>query len=347
MTVVVTGATGHVGGNLVRGLLDRGRRVRALVLEGEDLRPLEGLDVEIVTGDVREVESLRRAFAGAEVVYHLAAYISIRLDEGPFLEAINIQGTRNVIDVCLERSVRRLIHFSSIEAFADAPHDCLIDENAPLAESEDYSPYARSKAAAEKEVRAGIARGLDTVIIYPTGVIGPHDYRPSHFGQVLLDFSSGRLPALVEGGFNWVDVRDVVKGAIRAEEKAPTGGRYILAGHWVSVAELATLLEEIVGVKPPQLTLPMWLARISTPVVMAVDRLAGRRSLLTPASLKPLRGYRHISHARAARDLGYQPRPFKETLIETLQWFEANGSLPRPLLPPYSQVHISASAPNA
>jgi dihydroflavonol-4-reductase len=329
--IVVTGAAGHAGANLVRALVAQGSPVRALV--HLDRRALEGLDIEAVSGDICDLESLLKAFAGAEVVYHLAARISISEERWSRLEAVNVIGTRNVVEACLRCGVRRLVHFSSIHTLIDTAEDIPVDESNPLVESKRYPPYDRSKAAAEREVRKGIERGLDAIIVSPTAIIGPHDYRPSHFGEALLRLANGRLPALVSGGFDWVDVRDVVQGAMRAEKTAPVGAKYILSGHWVSLRQLAKMTEEITGVKAPGSVCPMWLARVGAPFITAFDRLARRRPLYTRLSLQALRGHRHISHQKASRELDYQPRPFRESLIDTLKWFEAEGKLTRPLKP--------------
>jgi dihydroflavonol-4-reductase len=321
--VVVTGAAGHVGANLVRMLLDRGQHVRALV--HRDQRALDGLDVQIVAADVQDPDSLLRAFAGAELVYHAAGYISISTDEWPRLEAVNILGTRNVVEACLQRGVRRLVHFNSIETLLPAPSNGPVDESCLAFESRRQTPYARSKAAGEEEVRQGLARGLDAIILYPSAILGPHDYRLGFPNQGLLAIASGELWALIDGGFDWVDVRDVVDGALRAAARAPSGARYILSGHWASLRDLAELAHEINGVVVPRLVFPMWMARIGAPFAVALNRLKGGRPLYTTASLKPLAGNHRISHARAARDLDYQPRPLRRTVTETWQWLEHNG----------------------
>lgn len=330
MTVVVTGAAGHVGANLVRALLAQDRPTRALV--HVDQQAVERLDVEVIEGDICHPESLFDAFDGAEVVYHLATYISLLKDEWPLLESVNIIGTRNVVKACLRCGVRRLVHFSSIHTMTQEPMGIPVDESRPLVESRHCPPpYDRSKAAGEKEVRKGIEMGLDAIIISPTAIIGPHDYQPSHFGEALLALANGKLLALVAGGFDWVDVRDVIEGAMRAEERASTGAKYLLSGHWVSLRDLAALVEEITSVPAPSFVCPMWLARISAPIVTAFDRLAGKRPLYTSVSLRALRSNRNISHERATRELDYHPRPFRETLIDTLRWFEETGQLARPL----------------
>ena len=329
MTVVVTGAAGHLGGNLVRALLRRGCSVRALV--HRDKRVVRGLNVELVQGDVRDASSLRCAFDGAEVVYHAAAHVSIRIDEWPLLHAVNVLGTRNVVESCLHCGVRRLIHFSSIHALDLTPTGTPVDESRPTVDAKHNSPYARSKAAGEKEVQKGIAQGLDAVILNPTALFGPYDHRPSHFGEVLLALSGGRFPALIEGGFDWADVRDVVEGAIESEERAPAGFKYVLSGHWVSVRDLARSVQAITGTRAPRLVCPLGLARIGAPVATVVARLIGRRPLFTAVALDALRSNREISHARATQDLNYRPRPFEETLVDTLQWFEKAGYFTRPL----------------
>jgi dihydroflavonol-4-reductase len=329
--IAVTGAAGHVGANLVRALVAQGRPVRAIV--HLDRRALEGLDIEVVTADICDPASLRRAFKGAEVVYHLAARISISHDPWSRLEAVNISGTGNVVEACLSCGVRRLIHFSSIHTLTDTASDTPVDETSPLVDSRRYPSYDRSKAAAEGEVGRGIAGGLDAVIISPTAIIGPYDYKPSHFGEALLRLANGRLPALVGGGFDWVDVRDVVEGAMCAEERAPTGAKYILSGHWLSLRDVARMTEKITGVRAPGSVCPIWLARVGAPFISTFDRLARRRPLYTSVSLQALRGHRYISRQKATRELGYNPRPFRETLIDTLKWFEAAGKLSRPLKP--------------
>jgi dihydroflavonol-4-reductase len=328
MMVAVTGATGHIGANLVRALINEGRSTRCLV--HVNCQAVDGLDIERFQGDVRDLESLCRAFQGADVVYHLAACISLSMADWPMLEAINVTGTRNVVEACLRTGVRRLVHFSSIHALVQEPLTIPVDESRPLVESRHYPPYDRSKAAAEREVRRGIEKGLNAVIIYPTAIIGPYDYQLSYFGEALLAMAQRRLPALVTGGFDWVDVRDVVAGAMLAEEKAPAGASYLLSGHWVSMCDIAAMVKEITGIATSRMVCPLWLARIGAPFIKVISQLNGKRPLYTSVSLRALKSNRHISHERATRELGYEPRPFRETLVDTLRWFEENGQLTWP-----------------
>lgn len=325
MTIVITGASGHLGMNLVRALVAEKRPVRVLVHVNRQI--FRDLEVETIQGDITDVESLSQAFDGADVVYHLAAVISLLKNDWPRLEKINVIGTRNVVEACLRCKVRRLIHFSSIHALSQEPFDTPVDESRPLIEGKQHSPYDLSKAAGEKEVRKGIENGLDAVIINPTGIIGPFDFQPSHFGAALLSMANSKMIALIDGGFDWVDARDVVQGAMQATKLAPTGSEYLLSGHWVSIPEIAIIMKEIIKAPIPNFVCPMPLARLGAPIATAYNRLLGRRTLYTSVALRALNSNHQISHEKANHELGYQPRPFKETLIDTMKWFELNGNL--------------------
>jgi dihydroflavonol-4-reductase len=264
-------------------------------------------------------------------VYHAAGHVSILSDEWPLLHAVNVVGTQNVVEACLRCGVKRLIHFSSIHALDLAPENGVVDESAPLVGADCHVPYSRSKADGERAVRAGIARGLDAVILNPTALIAPHDYRPSHQGQVLLALAQRRLPALVSGGFDWVDARDVAEAAMRAEASAPADRRYVLSGHWLSAQDLAETVQEITGVRAPRLVAPMSLVWSIAPLYTKLARVMRVRPLFTRVALEVLRSPCTMSHRRAAQALGYRPRPFNETLADTLQWFAESGRLARPL----------------
>jgi dihydroflavonol-4-reductase len=240
MTVAVTGASGHIGANLVRMLKDSGRDVRAMV--HRNTRALDGLDVALIHGDVLNPSSVRQLFCGAQVVYHLAGVITLRSRTNDSALSTNVEGVRNVIDACRACGVKFLVHFSSIHAFSETPADGVVDEQRPLCRDEDALPYDRSKAAGEQIVREAVAAGLPAVIINPTAVLGPHDYKPSAMGRVLLDLCRGRLPVLVQGGFNWVDVRDVCGAAIRAENLRAAGRQYLVGGQYLALKEFADLV---------------------------------------------------------------------------------------------------------
>jgi dihydroflavonol-4-reductase len=320
MTTLVTGATGHVGTALVQALLQEKRRVRVFVRDHGHL--LDGLAVERVEGDIRAPEDVRRAVEGAQVVYHLAAHISIVRGEERLIEACNVAGVKNVVRACLDAGVRRLVHFSSIHAFSGRPVDGLVDERRPLVNPWDIVPaYDRSKALGEREVQAGVLRGLDAVIVNPTAVLGPPDHRPSAMGQVLLDIYRRRLVGLVGGGFNFVDVRDVVAGAMAAEARGRRGHRYLLSGHWMSVQKLAGIVQAVTGVKAPWFVCPMWLARATAPFAEAYADVAKKPARFTSSALHALRNHRQISSQKAQEELGYRARPTRETVADTFDWF--------------------------
>jgi dihydroflavonol-4-reductase len=328
MTVAVTGATGHIGANLVRALIDKGIPTRCLVHRSH--RAIDELDAEKVHGDLRNLDSLTHAFQGVDIVYHLAASISLSMGDWKRVEEINVNGTRNVIEACKRAGVRRLVHFSSIHALTQEPYNSPVNEERPLIDSRRFPPYDRSKAAAERIVREAITRGLDAVIIYPTAAFGPHDYLPSFFGEALMLIAQRRLPALVTGGFDWVDARDVAHGAMLAAAKAPAGSRYLTSGHWVSMCDIAEIIAEITGAKTEKWVCPLWMAHLGAPFIEGFGYINHKRPLYTSVSLRALKSNKHISHEKATRELGYQPRPFRETLADTLHWFEANGQLKLP-----------------
>jgi dihydroflavonol-4-reductase len=190
-----------------------------------------------------------------------------------------------------------------------------------------FLPYNNSKAEGERIVRNAVSKGLNAVIITPTGMIGPYDFRPSHFGMSLLAMAKAKLPALVDAGLNWVDTRDVAGGMIRSSEHAQTGAKYILSGHWVPLSDIAQWVTGITGAKAPQVVLPMWLAKTGAALGTLFGRVRGRRPLVTPISMKELESNKNISHAKASKELGYEPRPLQQTIADTVDWFRSYGFL--------------------
>lgn len=327
MDVLVTGANGHVGGNLVRALLDRGDRVRALVHNREDA--LEGLPVEIVRGDVRDRDDMKTATAGAELVFHLAARISIDGPHRGLVESINVDGTRTAAEAALAAGVRRFVHVSSIHAIEKIPAESAIDEQTPRETADRAPAYDRSKAAAEAVLRRTADAGLDIVIVNPTAIIGPFDFAPSRMGRVLIGLADGRISGLVRGSFDWVDVRDVVAGAIAASERGRSGENYLLPGQRTSLVELADLAASVTGTARPRMVVPLGVAEIVAPLALGASRLLRREPMLTPESLMPFRWDPVIVRDKAAAELGYEPRPLADTIADTIAWFAEAGMLRR------------------
>jgi dihydroflavonol-4-reductase len=325
MTTAVTGGAGHLGGHLVRALLARGDEVRALV--HEDTRALDGLALERVDGSVLDAEAVGHLVAGAELVFHLAAIISTEAREDPRLFETNVRGPRIVAEAALAAGARRVVHVSSVHALSDFPLDEPMDEARAPSDGPRFLPYNRSKAAGEREVQAVIAQGLDAVIVNPTGVIGPLDYRMSRMGEVLRDLALGRMPGLVDGGYDFVDVRDVIAATLAAAERGRCGERYLLPGHWTHLADLAAMVEAAGGARAPRFTSPMWLARFGAPFATGWARLTGKRPKYTSASLEILRGNRRVLGDKAGRELGHAPRPAAESVGDILAWMGEAGHL--------------------
>ncbi|MCP4803928.1 MAG: NAD-dependent epimerase/dehydratase family protein [Proteobacteria bacterium] len=326
--IVVTGATGHIGNNLIPLLLERGHTVRALVHSNKGR--LDAQKVDIVEGDVRDRASLDRAFEGAEYVLHLAAKISIVGDPDGSVHAINVDGARNVAEAALAAGVKRLVHTSSCHAFDinRVPSDTAAgtaDETCGRP-GPGHPAYDRSKALGEAQVREVIAKGLDAVIVNPSGVIGPNDPEPSRMGHTFLWLASGTMPSLIDGGFDFVDVRDVCDGILGALKLGKTGENYLLSGHHNTVGQLAEHVQALTGTKPPMFTSPMWLARFGAPFVELWYSIVGGEPIYTAEALHALRA-NPLSHAKAVADIGYSARSTRESVTDILESFRGDGRL--------------------
>jgi dihydroflavonol-4-reductase len=322
MTVVVTGATGHVGNTLVRALLERGDAVRA-VIYGSDERALAGLPVERVYADTRDVAAVRRALSGADLVYHLAAVISIDEASDRLVRAVNVDGTRNVAEACLAEGVRRLVHMSSVHALAAEQTTGPIDETCPLIERTDALAYDRSKADGERAVLKAVEDGLDAVIVSPAAVLGPNDYGPSLLADSVLKLQ--RRPFATEGAYNWVDVRDVVAGTVAAAERGRRGERYLLSGERLTVRALAELLADQAGGRRPRATIPVRALAWALPWVSTYARWTKRRPLYTAHALRILVSPCDFVHHKARRELGFSPRPMADTVVDALRFYREAG----------------------
>ena len=328
MRIALTGASGHIGVNLCRLLLERGHQLRVLI--HRNTVGLENLPLSRVQGDLRDARSLDELVAGAEAVIHLAAVISIRGRKTRDLFTHNVEGTRRIVEAARRGSIRRFIHFSSIHALQHRPYDRVLDESRPLA-LDDPMPYSRSKALAEAVVQRAVEEGLDAVILNPTAVIGPNDYAPSLLGRALILLAQGRLPALVPGGYDWVDARDVAAAAEAAVERGRSGERYILSGRWSDLRELAEMTARVNGRPPRKFVCPYGLARLGVPFLNLYCALRSKIPLYTRDSLSTLHvGHRRISCDKAVRELGFSPRPLPETVRDTLDWFRTNGFIGGP-----------------
>lgn len=314
---VVTGASGFLGSNLVSRLIANGWRVRTI-----GRRPSASPPDRVVhfACDVRDSAALVRAFDGAQVVFHLAAKITLATID-PEAWDINVNGPATVARVALETGVPRMVHCSSVHAFDLARSRPLLSERSPRATSADRPLYDRSKAAGEVEVRNVIEAGLDAAIVNPTGILGPGDDTRSRINVIIEQASRGRLPVVVQGGFDWVDVRDVVTGLLGAYEWGRTGENYLLCGHRASALQLTSIAAACGGHRGPVLALPAGLSRRLAPLGERVGRL-WHSEAFTPASIGTLLDDPSIDGTKAATELHYRARALEESVRDTVQYFD-------------------------
>jgi dihydroflavonol-4-reductase len=317
---LVTGATGHVGNVLVRKLLERGEKVRALILPGESRESISGLNVEAVDGDVLNLDSVFESLRGVKGIFHLAGIISIMPGANPFVRKVNVDGTKNILRAAIEKGIGKLIYTSSIHAIQRVENG-VIDETLSYDMENPYGAYDRSKAEATLEVLNAAHSGLEAVVVCPTGVIGPYDFRGSMMGTVIHDAAAAKPTLYVDGAYDFVDVRDVADGLIAASENGRRGESYILSGQKITVRYLLETIREITGKNFFQMKIPFDLAKFAAMFTPMYYRLAQATPRFTPYSLEVLKSNSNISHAKATRELGYSPRSLFESIKDTVKWF--------------------------
>jgi dihydroflavonol-4-reductase len=323
---LVTGATGHIGNVLVRQLLDRGEHVRALVRPGKPPLALEGLEVELVPGDILDLDSLERAMQGVEVVYHLAARISLAAGRDSQTELVNHCGTLNVLAAARRSGVKRLVYASSIYALRKPPDGLSIDESQPFDADGCRGAYDCSKALASLAIQRAAANGFQAVIVCPTAVIGPFDFHNSEAGRAIRLYMHPGLKFYVDGAYDFIDVRDAARGFILAAEKGRSGETYILGGERLTVREVVQSVWEILGGSYPSFKVPLWLAYFVADLMPAYTAMTGAKPFFTRYSLDAVCSNSHISHAKAGRELGYQPRPARQSIADSVRWFQERSS---------------------
>lgn len=321
MRAVITGASGFLGAHLARTLKDRGVEVRAA--DRSRGPALDDVDVEFVEIDVLDPASLRAAFEGQDRVFHLAAIISIVGDPTGEVWRVNVHGPRNAATVAFECGGGRFVHCSSVHSFDLERCGPSLDESGLPTTHPDAPAYDRSKRAGEEAVRLVVQKGLDAVVVNPTGIIGPDDRGPSRMGETVLQFMTRKIPVGITGQFDFVDVRDVVEGLIAAGDRGRTGENYLLSGSRLSIRELGMLVERYSGVPVPPLSIPLRLVTPLAPLVMQIEQRT-KKPIFTPDAMHALKYSPVVSHYRAATELGYRSRPIHETVRDTVAWFESN-----------------------
>lgn len=326
--ILVTGSSGHIGNVLVRRLIEQGQSVRVMTKTGKKPEWLSHLDFEVVKGDLCQANDVSEAVKGARVVFHLAGIISISSFDSKELNQVNVEGTQHIVDACLEHGIRRLVYTSSVHALPEGKHGQPITEESDFNSKELFGAYARTKAEATKRVLQGVEKGLDAVICFPSGVMGPYDYRGSEAGRLIRDYASNKLPVYIDGEYNFVDVRDVVNGLLLALEKGKKGEGYILAGERMSLNQFFDLLSSHqLSMKKPKIRIPLPIAIGSAWTLESICRLIKAKPMFTVYAIKVLQSNCDISSEKAIRELGYTSRSMRDSIGDGLEWLKANGKV--------------------
>lgn len=325
MKTLVTGASGHIGSNLVRALLAQGKALK--VGAYRDSQSFTGLDVERCEIDVLNLDSLTKAMAGVDVVYHLVGRIPLTGASGKLMMRVNVEGVQNTMEAAKRAGVERVVHFASVHAFYYNDLSKPIDESFPLADKKGFSAYERSKALGLMLAKKAADDGLDVVVVCPSAVVGPYDFKRSPMGDLFTRLYLGKLPALVDGGFDFVDARDVAKGAIAACEKGEKGEHYFLTNRTFTFDVLAKLAAEAGGFEAKLKSVPYWLAAFGAPFTEFWAYLRGTPPLYTRESIHTVKGAPSFSHEKAKAAFGYKPRPIERSLEDIYGWFLETGRL--------------------
>jgi dihydroflavonol-4-reductase len=328
---LLTGAAGFLGSNISRILTDRGSRVRALVIEGDPAAKMALRGVEKVTGDLLDPESLEKFFdvpPGIDIiVLHAASFVTMAPEWNRKVYDVNVTGTKNIIDKCLEHNVKKLVYVSSTGAVPEI-------SRGQIKEPDFLNPdlvigcYAKTKAMATQLVLDAVhKKNLDASIIYPSGICGPNDFAYGFVAQFVINYVRGKLPAGIAGSFNSVDVRDLAEGVIACAEKGRKGEGYIMSNSFVTIRELFRLISKLTGSPEVKIILPIPLAKFIAFISGTMARLRKKTTMFTTYSVYNLARNNNFDCSKAMMELGYQCRPFEETIRDTVRWLEREGKV--------------------
>ena len=328
---LVTGVTGFIGANVARALLDHGREIRVLIREGSDRRNVPSGDgVELFQGDLRDGPRVAEAVKGCEEVYHVAADYRFWAADPKEIYDSNVEGTRHLLEGAHKHGVSRFIHTSSVGTIglADQPRPCR--EETGYAPGQFTSHYKKSKLQAENLVLDYVKRGLPAVIVNPSTPIGPWDRKPTPTGQIIVDFMTGKLPAYVKTGLNFVHVKDVAQGHLLAAKKGKLGERYILGNANLSMHAFLSMLGKLTDKKAPRIRIPYSVAFLvgaaSTGYAHAVSKKAPKVPL---EAVKMSKRFMFFDSSKAIAELGLPQTPVEVAAADALDWFEKNGYFAR------------------
>jgi dihydroflavonol-4-reductase len=326
--ILITGATGLVGSAVARKLVAEGLAVRALARRGSPRFHLDGLGLEFVEGDMRDAQSVQAAMAGIRHVFHIAADYRLWARDPNEIFAANVDGTRLVMQEAKNAGVERIVYTSSVATIAVRDDGSPADESIGLTVEEGIGAYKRSKIAAERLVEAMVAdHRLPAVIVNPSTPIGPRDVKPTPTGRIIVEAARGRMPGFLDTGLNLVHVDDVADGHIAALKHGKIGERYILGGDNVRLADMLADIAGMVGRRPPRWRIPHAVVIPLAYAAQATARLTGRDPFTTLDGIRMAEHRMFFTAAKAERDLGFRPRPYRAALEDAIRWFDGAGYL--------------------
>ncbi len=318
---LVTGATGFIGWHVAKKLVERGHTVRALVRPGSKVRELE---IETVSGDLRDPASLSHAVQGCGTVFHLAADYRLWAKNPRELYRSNVDGTRDLLQAARQAGVERFIYTSTVGCIG-MPQEDEGDENSPVTIDEMTGAYKRSKFQAEQTALEFARTGFPVVIVNPTAPVGDHDFKPTPTGKIIVDFLRGAMPAFVDTGLNLVDVADIAEGHLLACDRGKPGERYILGRDNLTLEQIFQHLERISGVKAPRWRIPYAVAYGAGVASTGWANITGKEPRAPLDAVKMARKKMFVSSEKAKRELGFTPGPTDHALGRAVQWFRNNG----------------------
>ena len=322
---LVTGAAGNLGGSVARKLLEKGEDIRALVLPNDETVSHLPDGVELFEGDILDTGSLERFFCVPEnteiIVIHMAGIVTTNWKFNKNVYDVNVGGTKNIVNQCVASKVRKLVYVSSVHAIPELPKGEVIKEITQFYPEKIVGFYGKTKAEASQIVMDAVREhDLNASIVFPGGLCGPYDYSHGHVTQLLIDSTKNKLPGGIEGGYDFVDVRDVAKGIIACCEKGGKGENYILTNRYVSVRELLDDVHALTGARRVKVMFPAWFVRLLLPFFALHYKVWKKKPLFTKYSLYTLISNSLFSNEKAKKELGYKVRPFRETLRDAIMW---------------------------
>jgi dihydroflavonol-4-reductase len=331
MKCFVTGASGFIGANLVHELVAHGHSVKALLRPESDVRGLQDVDFERVTGDLLDQKALEHGLENCDWCFHVAASYQLWMRDYAPMYAANVEGTRNMLEAAGKAGCSRIVYTSTVGCIG-LPKNVdgkftPTDELNLVTEAQMTNHYKRSKFQAAQVALELARKGLPIVIVNPSAPVGPRDVKPTPTGQLILDFLNRKLPAYLDTGLNWVHVRDVASGHILAAEKGRVGERYILGnvdGNW-TMQEMLHVLEEITGLPAPKMRVPYWVALAAAHVDETISSFTGKAPKAPLAGVRMAKYKMWFNPAKAIRELGLPQTPPKQALADAVEWFRANG----------------------